>query len=101
MNQYEERLHALRTRIDEIDSELVPLLAERMAISERVAGIKGEANLPVLDEIRETQVIERAATLAGEAFGGDVSELMRAVLTLSRKRQQKVLNRDKQGDFQP
>ena len=84
-----EKLIPLRERIDEIDSRLISLFAERMEIAEQVAKIKREYNIPILDEERERQVVERAAALAGENLRAEAQKLMYIILELSRKIQAK------------
>ena len=55
-----------RTHIQEIDLKLVALLAERMALGQRTAGLKRAAGLPILDPRREAEVIRRAVVAARE-----------------------------------
>ena len=55
-----------RTHIEEIDLKLVALLAERMALGQRTAGLKRAAGLPILDPGREAEVIRRAVVAARE-----------------------------------
>jgi len=86
-----ESLKALRTRIDEIDGKLAPLFGERMELSKQAAAIKASGNMPILDETRERQVVERAVGLTDESLRGEVSLLMRAILALSRERQRQLL----------
>jgi len=90
-----DSLNALRMRIDEIDGKLAALFAERLKCSEQAAEIKRAANAPVLDETREQQVIARAAALVGEDMRDEMIQLMRTVLALSRERQYKLLNQER------
>jgi len=89
-----DKLDELRKTIDEIDRQLIPLFVRRMEISERVAEVKKETGLPVLDAEREKQIVGRAISIAGTDFGGDAAALMRAILSLSRARQEKAFDRD-------
>ena len=59
-------LAACRSQIEEIDVKLVTLLAERMALGQRTAGLKRSAGLPILDPRREAEVIRRAVAAARE-----------------------------------
>ena len=59
-------LAACRSQIEEIDVKLVTLLAERMVLGQRTAGLKRAAGLPILDPRREAEVIRRAVSAARE-----------------------------------
>ncbi|MDR1730588.1 MAG: chorismate mutase [Synergistaceae bacterium] len=82
-----ERLNPLRKRITEIDSQLIPLCAERMKIAREVAMVKIGENMAILDENREQEVVERALALADGELKSEISLLMRSILALSRKHQ--------------
>lgn len=86
-----EELGALRVRIDEIDRQLVPLFKERMEIAGKVAEVKAKHNLSILDSGREQQVVDNAASMAGEELKGETSLFMRTILALSRELQNKAL----------
>ncbi|MES2522692.1 MAG: chorismate mutase [Gemmatimonadota bacterium] len=60
-------LPELRTAIDAIDTELIAMIGERIAIARRVGAIKGTEGLPVMDPAREAAVVSRAARMAREA----------------------------------
>ncbi|MDR1246063.1 MAG: chorismate mutase [Clostridiales Family XIII bacterium] len=88
-----EQLSELRTKIDAIDSNMIPLFKERMDISARIAVIKGEGNMAITDEMREQQVLERAdAIVDDETLKGEVALLMRSVIAISKARQRKTLS---------
>ena len=74
----EERLEALRARIQELDRELVALIGERRTLALEVGAVKAELGLPVLDPAQEARVVRRAAELARE-LGVD-EELTRDVI---------------------
>ncbi len=60
-------LQRLRGSIDNMDSMLVHLLAERFKITQRVGELKAEAGLPSADPIREAEQIKRLRALAEDA----------------------------------
>jgi chorismate mutase/prephenate dehydrogenase len=62
----DERLEALRTRIEEVDRALVRLVGERRDLVEEVGQAKEALGLPVLDPPQEARVVRRAAGLARE-----------------------------------
>ena len=55
-----------RSAIEEIDRQLIELLAKRVALGRKTATIKRAAGLPILDPQREAEVIRRAVTSARE-----------------------------------
>ena len=67
MTAPDPELARLRGSIDNLDSALVCLLAERFKITQRVGELKAELGLPPADPQREAQQIERLRRLADEA----------------------------------
>ncbi len=61
---YEERIRLHRNQIDEIDSHLVELLAERMDISKNIGALKKANNLPFYEYNRWSEVLEQARITA-------------------------------------
>ena len=68
-SDYQARLGELRDEIDQIDSQLLPLFLRRMACSQRVAQLKGEAGMPVFAPQREQAILEKVRTEAGKKGG--------------------------------
>ncbi|MFT4216170.1 MAG: chorismate mutase [Micropruina sp.] len=60
-------LARLRASIDNLDSALIYLLAERFKITRRVGELKAEVGLPPADPDREARQIERLRTVAQDA----------------------------------
>ncbi len=60
-------LARLRGSIDNLDSALIYLLAERFKITRRVGELKAEVGLPPADPEREASQIERLRTVAQDA----------------------------------
>ena len=60
-------LRRLRDSIDNMDSMLIHLLAERFKITQRVGELKAEAGLPPADPEREAEQIHRLHALAEES----------------------------------
>jgi chorismate mutase len=63
----DNRLASYRRSIDNIDSALVAMLAERFKITQAVGQLKAELNLPPADPTRESDQIARLRRLADEA----------------------------------
>ncbi len=57
------KLEAARAEINEIDKEMTALFERRMAVAREIAKFKAEAGLPIYDEKREKEVIERNSSL--------------------------------------
>lgn len=82
----DETLAALRARIETIDSELVRLLGERVALARSTHDAKQRLGRPTLDPSREAAVVRRAGCLARAAALPEepVRELFWAIMALSR-----------------
>lgn len=86
-------LKVLRAEIDVIDRQLVALFEQRMAVTEQVGRYKLTNGLPVLDRSREEQVLAgKVALLENEALTEDVTDLFEAIMAISRRQQQKLLD---------
>lgn len=59
-----ERLQELRARLDELDKELVRVVAERLAVCREVAEVKAATNSTVIQPARVAQVITSRRELA-------------------------------------
>lgn len=81
-----DTLGRCREQIEQLDRELIGLLAKRMALSKEIGATKKVAGLPTLDPAREAEVIRRAAALAREAGLNDekVRDIFWHVIGLSR-----------------
>ncbi|MBO8473306.1 MAG: bifunctional 3-deoxy-7-phosphoheptulonate synthase/chorismate mutase type II [Bacteroidetes bacterium] len=67
---YHESIEQLRARIDEIDDNIVSLLADRMDVSGKIGGYKKENSVSVLQGSRWDAVMSRVLSRA-EAYGLD------------------------------
>jgi chorismate mutase-like protein len=70
-------LSSYRAQLDEIDEQLMQLLAKRFAICREVAEYKAKAGIPMMQPERVAQVKERAAERAAHGglnpkFGSDL-----------------------------
>ena len=83
-------LAKIRLEINEIDKEMAALFERRMKAVEAVASYKRENGLPILDEKRELQVIERNCAYVSDetirgyyaAFIGETMKISRAYQSL-------------------
>lgn len=84
-------LSEYRTKIDEIDRQLVALFTERMATAADIAAYKKAHHLPVLDAAREQQKLRQIAELAPAALQNETQTLYRLLFALSRSYQSRLL----------
>jgi len=96
MSQNNEKLIAeVREDIDEVDTRILELLAERRALSLRMARVKGRVDRPSRDMTREESLIAERVS-AGEDYGLDpglVVRLWRSIVNDSVRIQQEALGR--------
>ncbi len=78
-----------RKRIDEIDGEILRLFEERMKTAEKIGEYKKQNGLPVTDESREKEVVEAAKNAVSPDLSDYAAELMKALISLSKKYQEK------------
>ncbi|MUW15647.1 chorismate mutase [Halorubrum sp. CBA1125] len=76
----EMSLEELRREIEDIDREIVELIARRTYVADTVAAVKAEQDLPTTDEGQEERVMERAGENA-ERFDVDAN-LVKAIFRL-------------------
>ena len=84
-------LKEIRNEIDEIDRQLLPLFMQRMDCAKKVAAVKKEQNLPVLNTAREQEILEHIQAQAGE-YGGEARILFSTLMDASRALQHKLLD---------
>lgn len=73
-------LDELREEIEDIDRELVELIARRTYVADTIASVKEERDLPTTDAGQEEKVMDRAGENA-ERFEVD-SNLVKAIFRL-------------------
>jgi len=90
----DDRIAALRVRIDEINDRLLHLIAQRQEVSLAIGALKVEAGMPLYSHEREAQLLEKFRSDALD-HGLDpdyVEELMNVVLRHSRAAQRKQVD---------
>ncbi|MFA9517279.1 chorismate mutase [Halopenitus sp. H-Gu1] len=73
-------LDELRAEIEDIDREIVELIARRTYVADTVAQVKSDQDLPTTDESQEERVMERAGENARQ-FDVDAN-LVKAIFRL-------------------
>ncbi len=84
-------LEILRNQIDEIDRELLPLFLKRMECAHKVADYKRKNNMPVLDKVREKQILDHKMSLVEPELAKTVRSFYSNMMKLSRLAQAKDL----------
>ena len=87
-------LEGLRVQIDNIDSCLVDLFEMRMSIALKIASYKMKNGLPILNEKREAEVIEKnLAKLKNKGFEAELIEFFKTLMHLaSRCKSESLIN---------
>ncbi len=93
--QATESLSALRQQIDELDEQLLSLLAQRMRISREIGAYKKEADMPILQTNRYNEILQKRICQAIELGMSEefMKELMQAIHEESVHQQMNVLNK--------
>jgi len=84
-------LDELRAEIEEIDRDIVELIARRTYVADAVADVKAQHDLSTTDEDQERAVMDRAGTNA-ERFDLDsdlVKEVFRHLIELNKVQQRR------------
>lgn len=76
--QTTESLSQLRNQIDELDEQLLEILAKRMRISNEIGIYKKEHNMPVLQTVRYDEILSKRIAMAEQM--GMKGEFMKVIL---------------------
>ncbi|MGH7669733.1 MAG: chorismate mutase [Gemmatimonadaceae bacterium] len=82
-----EGLARLRNEIEQVDRNMIKLIARRVELARRVGAVKHTAGLPAFDADREAAVIRRVSAVAREegAPEEEVRYLFRYIIGMSRR----------------
>ena len=82
----EEKLNTFRALIDQIDSQILALMNDRIKTAQSIAELKNQSETPVFYRPeRESQVLRRLkATNQGMMQDGDIDSLFREVMSITR-----------------
>ena len=88
-------LDNIRKGIDQIDQELVTLLEKRMVCVGQIVKYKEQKGLPVLDQEREREVLEKVGSLVmDEQYRSTIQAQFQDMMKHSRTYQEEVRARD-------
>ena len=89
----ENKLEEARKIINEVDEKMAELFVKRMRAAEMVYDHKKEFGLPILDEARESAVIEKNSNyIEDESLKGYYIDYIKNVMAVSRAYQYKMQN---------
>ncbi|MDR1201919.1 MAG: bifunctional 3-deoxy-7-phosphoheptulonate synthase/chorismate mutase type II [Tannerellaceae bacterium] len=93
VTQTTENLSELRRQIDQIDEQLLELLAKRMRISREIGVYKKEHNMPVLQSPRYNEILENRSSMAEsmELSPDFVKEILREIHEESVRQQMEIM----------
>ena len=83
-------LEELRKQIDIIDDELLSLFLKRMDISKKVSEYKLKEHIPILNQKREDEILNKMAGEAGE-YGDAAKTLFSVIMDVSRALQHRMI----------
>ncbi len=87
-------LSTLRENINEIDNKIIELWKERMGLSLEIAEYKKENNIPIYDEKREKELLDRISNMAGDGLDQYCRELYEKIMKISRDYQQEYFSKE-------
>ena len=92
--QTTESLSELRKQIDELDDQLLELLAKRMRVSREIGQYKKEHDMPVLQTARYDEILNKRINQAEdmEMDGEFMKVVLQAIHEESVRQQIKILN---------
>ena len=79
--EIQEKMQALRERVDGVDRDLVQSLNERASIVQEIVAIKAEAGVPLFDPKREEEILQRVESYnEGPIYDNSMREIFELVL---------------------
>ncbi len=77
----EARIQELRSRVDEVDRELIRILNERARIVQEMVAVKAEAGKPLFDPKREEEILQKVAEEnEGPIYDSSMREIFELIL---------------------
>lgn len=94
------KIEKARTKINKIDKEIALLFQERMKAVEEVISYKIENNLPIFDEKREKEVIQKNSSLIQEEkYKKYYIEFIQMMMDISKNYQKDILQGQKNEEI--
>lgn len=75
------RIEELRSRVDEVDRELIRILNERARIVQEMVEVKAQAGKPLFDPKREEEILRKVAEVnEGPIYDSSMREIFEIIL---------------------
>lgn len=87
-------LNEIRIQIDKIDREILELFQKRMNLCRDVAIYKKENNLPIFQEEREVQILNKMESLAEIDMKAGAKALFTVIMDISKQLQRQIISVD-------
>ena len=88
----EYNLNQLRDKIDDIDTQITELFKQRMETALEVAKYKKENNLPVLNDAREKEVLQKVSEQIGKPLDCYARQVFETLFDVSKAYQNEYLS---------
>ena len=85
-------LNEIRTQIDKMDREILDLFQKRMNLCRDVAAYKMANDLPIFQEEREIQILDKVERLAEEDMKSGVRALFTVIMDISKQLQRQMIH---------
>ncbi len=87
-----DELNKLRKQIDYYDQELIDIFEKRMKIVLEIMSYKKAQKMPIFQEDREKQMLEKASeNISNKSFEPEVQDFFKSIIKISRKLQSRHL----------
>lgn len=86
-------LKGLRSEIDSIDSQIVKLFEQRMDAVSKVAEYKKQNNLPVQNNKREEEILQRVSSMVCNRNSKHVKTLFQSIFSITRAYEEEIIDR--------
>lgn len=84
-----EVIAKLRLQIDQIDDEILSLLAKRLRLASEIGKIKNQTQQSVIDSDREQEILERLSQ-KGELSKDQIAMIYRSIFSLTQQIQEEM-----------
>lgn len=90
-------LNEIRTQIDKMDRELLALFQNRMNLCRDVAAYKKANHLPIFQEEREKQILDKMEELAEDDMKSGAKALFTVIMDISKQMQRQMISSDEEA----
>ena len=90
-------LQESRVAIDKIDEELIYLIEKRTSLARDIVSAKMTLGIPIEDKKREDYIQDKIKKIPKEIDGDVINKIMKILMDLNKKEQEKILRRNNNG----